>query len=120
MADLEKVPGLEDASLAEPGKDYVPPEASSSQAEKGPEEERPFSGGFKIVEENENKEFEYAIENCKDLDDLANIVEQQYDKTKEAKLEGQAQKIRDGELPDVITREHGIRKRYMQLANLDN
>jgi len=120
MADLEKVPGLEDASLAQPDRDYVPPEASSSQPEKEAEEERPFSGGFDLVKENENKEFEGTVENSEDLNNLANIVEQRYDKTKEIKLEGQAQKIRDGELPDAITREYGIRKRYMQLANLDN
>ena len=119
-SDFEKVPNLEDASLAQPDKDYTPPKVSQFQAKKEPEKERPFSSGFDLVKENKNEEFEEAIENCKDLNDLANIVEQQYDKTKEAKLEGQAQKIRDGELPNAITREHGIRKRYMQLANIDN
>lgn len=118
-SDLKKVPSLEDASLAQPDEDYTPPKESQPREEES-EEERPFSGGFNLVKENENKEFEDAIENCEDLSDLANIVERQYNKTKEAKLEGQAQKIRDGELLNAITREHGIRRRYMELANIDN
>lgn len=117
MADLEKVPGLEDASLAQPGKDYAAPvEISDDNHET---EEKP-------VTPEEAKKFKAAIQGCKFLEELADTVEAFADKHQDMNLKIWAHKIRKpGELPDSIKsdygkEDYGIMDKFIELVDMMN
>lgn len=103
-SDLEKVPSLEDASLAQPDKDFTPPEDKvNNQPTFNPEE---------LHKERLEEKFMEDIKTGYTIEKLARIVERYGKDNGIPDMQIQASKIRNGALPETITREFGIRNQY--------
>lgn len=117
-SDLEKVPGLEDASQAQSGVDFVAPEEKPSEKNPQNDIKNRLEGfnGFALIKERKEYEFRAAIKTGDTFEKLAAIIDKYATDNNLPELRIEASKVRKEEFFEPTT-DFGIADQYHILVD---